>query len=304
MAKNKISYNIPEVLYYYCDIKTFMSIIESNTIWLTDIKFMNDTMEGKWFFKKFREICTKDKRFDHSRKAYNPKYITPLIDPIMTERLDFFEESHMQHTSDIHIICFSEHNDSLSLWRGYADDGKGIAIGFDTKSLGAYIFNDIEEFAPYLNQHWLILSKVKYDEQEYLSSIEKHIDFILNPISRYLVSVNSPSIELHSILCKNIKFSEENEWRLIAKQPDFFDENDRKEFGDKIERRKKFRLTNYGISSYLEYRPDSLTKLPIQEIVIGSKCITPKETIEYYLNHHGFNMLGSINVYSSELTYR
>lgn len=28
-------------------------------------------------------------------------------------------------------VCFSESKDKLSQWRGYAQDGKGIAIGFD-----------------------------------------------------------------------------------------------------------------------------------------------------------------------------
>lgn len=43
--------------------------------------------------------------------------------------------------SDLHdsiltqVACFSERKDCLSQWRGYADDGKGMAIGFDKKLL-------------------------------------------------------------------------------------------------------------------------------------------------------------------------
>ena len=32
-------------------------------------------------------------------------------------------------------MCFSESEDQLSQWRGYAQNGKGLAIGFDKRIL-------------------------------------------------------------------------------------------------------------------------------------------------------------------------
>lgn len=37
-----------------------------------------------------------------------------------------------------YVVCFSEKMDCLSQWRGYADDGKGISIGFCKKMLESF----------------------------------------------------------------------------------------------------------------------------------------------------------------------
>ena len=42
---------------------------------------------------------------------------------------EFFNENHADFR--YYVTCFSYQNDLLSQWRGYADDGRGAAIGFD-----------------------------------------------------------------------------------------------------------------------------------------------------------------------------
>lgn len=37
------------------------------------------------------------------------------------------------------VICFSENGDLLSQWRGYADNGRGVTIGFDYNTLQEYV---------------------------------------------------------------------------------------------------------------------------------------------------------------------
>ena len=34
-----------------------------------------------------------------------------------------------------YIACFSESDDYLAQWRGYADNGRGVAIGFDVETI-------------------------------------------------------------------------------------------------------------------------------------------------------------------------
>jgi hypothetical protein len=38
----------PDILYHYCSNATFLSIIESNTIRLSDLSLSNDSQEGRW----------------------------------------------------------------------------------------------------------------------------------------------------------------------------------------------------------------------------------------------------------------
>lgn len=70
-----------------------------------------------------------------------------------------------------YVVCFSEKMDCLSQWRGYADDGKGISIGFCKKML---------ESLPKIMHHNLSFSKVIYDEKQQ----EKYVNKVVKEIFR------------------------------------------------------------------------------------------------------------------------
>jgi hypothetical protein len=51
----------------------------------------------------------------------------------MLERFDL--DGGIEAAGHFFICCFSADGDDLGQWRGYADDGQGFALGFDTKAL-------------------------------------------------------------------------------------------------------------------------------------------------------------------------
>ena len=59
-------------------------------------------------------------------------------------------------------MCFCEDGDKLSQWRGYADNGKGVSIGFSAQELRCYSerYKDI-----------MTMEKVEYKTAEEINSI-------------------------------------------------------------------------------------------------------------------------------------
>ena len=41
---------LPEHLYYYCSMNTFLSIIANKSFWLNDVRMSNDSQEMSWGF--------------------------------------------------------------------------------------------------------------------------------------------------------------------------------------------------------------------------------------------------------------
>ena len=77
------------------------------------------------------------------------------------EHFSFYE-------SDTFIACFSEEADLLSQWRGYAQDGTGVFIGFSKKVLSTL---EVE--------HYTAFKKVTYgksEQSEYIESIVSNLD--------------------------------------------------------------------------------------------------------------------------------
>jgi hypothetical protein len=69
-------------------------------------------------------------------------------------------------------FCLSEEGDLLSQWRGYADDGCGVAIGFESS-----FFSDLTEMTPDRAKGFdLLFVQVCYDPKEQRK--------LLDPITR------------------------------------------------------------------------------------------------------------------------
>jgi hypothetical protein len=193
-------------LYHYCSLDTFHKIISSKSIWLTDISKSNDSAEHKWLLLECGRWLQ-----DNSSSAYVPVIINDL-------------ETNKETIS--WVFCLSGKEDSLSQWRGYADDGCGMSIGFKKEYL-----DSIAESPPQ-EEIDKIIPFIRLDRIQYLSAenglVEKFgLDAIENPtthkpdgekLSHALVSA-----KLKPPVYKNPSFAEENEWRIHIDA--FFDPN-------------------------------------------------------------------------------
>lgn len=117
--------------YYYCSLNTFLNILKNKEIYLSDPLKMNDNLEIKWYLERLNE-----------EKESDEDYGTILQRMRMRSGVDFTCEELAKHLENkgqksIYISCFSKTSDLLSQWRAYADDGKGVAIGFDLDMLAS-----------------------------------------------------------------------------------------------------------------------------------------------------------------------
>ena len=71
---------------------------------------------------------------------------------------EFFNENHADFR--YYVTCFSYQNDLLSQWRGYADDGRGAAIGFDLD-----VLKEVVTVSPEISKPSIVsLHKISYSD--------------------------------------------------------------------------------------------------------------------------------------------
>lgn len=95
------------IVYHYCSVDTFLSIINSNKIWLSSSLTTNDFLENQLILLKLEKILNEE----------NSKY---------KENFKRFYEHFRINVTSTFVSCFSENGDLLSQWRAYANDVYGV----------------------------------------------------------------------------------------------------------------------------------------------------------------------------------
>jgi Protein of unknown function (DUF2971) len=118
---------VPEVVYHYTDAHALLCVLRDSAIRATDFRHLNDTQEIKYAWKKFISTLKRRKaRSTEFSDAYNAQL--QAIRNAGAEDLDLLADS-------VFVACFSESPDDLNQWRNYADDGRGMALGFNREKI-------------------------------------------------------------------------------------------------------------------------------------------------------------------------
>lgn len=257
--------NFPEILYHYCSLDAFISIIQNRCFWLSDSRYTNDALE----IAALREVVI---------RALNDLVNDRVLSSEEAER---FWSTFINNTLMGYISCFSENGDLLSQWRAYGNDGEGVSIGVDFNSM------DLEIGGPFMfagPEKRYFANKVIYADDSFKESI---INFI-----KLKHDLQKDFDQIHqmfrlSYYTKTIGFKEECEWRIIFMPPIFFDDKT----GEVIEKTSlwlqdsKYRVKGNKIISYFEL---PFKKDVIKEIIIGPKNTSDMETISMLLVKNGF----------------
>jgi hypothetical protein len=241
--------------YHYCSLDAFLQIVQSKEIWLTNIFCMNDSAEHYWLRGIAKDIL--------DRRGDGPKWVNDVASSLFPE----------EDETEVYCFCMSELPDSLGQWRGYADDGRGVAIGFSRDSLLAAE----QEY----RRSGLRVEHVVYDRARQEEMVER----ILQGASRDKDAPRADSllsaemiedlprlmakshIWFEAARCKNPFFEEEKEVRLIF--------NASLDSGGALGQR-KYRTRRGTLIPYhilpLSPLPTKGSGPPIYEIVLGPKC--------------------------------
>lgn len=319
-----------KILYHYCSLETFLSIIGNKTIRASDCSKTNDTEETRWiatmveniFLEKIKEskvFCSKY-NITENRLAYIGRAISATINAT------FYQNCRQMTT---YVTCFSEKGDLLSQWCGYANDAKGISIGFNKNILQVF------DTGGY-NYHF---KKVIYDSQEQSLFIKNYLDELLH--SYELAEIDNPNsidkvleefifdlrlrisaIRNDSPQFKNNAFQEEKEWRLFINNhlsnlycyehendeecAGYVDENYNKECAYSngfVRRPTKFRSSDTRIISYFDLDFGKIKDKFIKEVIIGPKCEATVFDIQLFLAANDYKF-EKIKINKSTATYR
>ncbi|MFI3171954.1 MAG: DUF2971 domain-containing protein [Eubacteriales bacterium] len=274
--------------YHYCSIDTFVSIIESGNLRLSNGFIMNDSRECRWGFDIYREEFQKRIEKMVSDKKEILEYA--LFD-IESSGDDWVYEDYTPY-----ITCFSKQKDLLSQWRGYGDDGYGVAIGFDLNQVHGN------------SNKILQLYDVEYDIKQQKKKVEKLLDAMRvtedNTVKYrrmkeivYDIQENFVKIIQLSTSIKNPAFIEEQEKRLV-----YFESNQEVNSESKIKISElKYRATRTNLISYVEVDFNALKREGvIKEIVIGPKAQVTAKEIAAFINRCGYS---KTTIQKSQATY-
>jgi hypothetical protein len=143
-------------LYHYTSLKGFISIVESQSLFCTNINFLNDSKEFKYGVEIIRESI----RVIRNNKNAN------LLDDLDSSINDLYN-------FEKYVTCFSKEGDSLSQWRAYGDNGNGIAIGFNARTLK-------ESFNNTLTQ-----TSIEYDKESQINVIKEILKISIEQLFQF-----------------------------------------------------------------------------------------------------------------------
>jgi hypothetical protein len=202
-----------KILYHYSSLEGLIGIIESKSIWATNILYLNDASELNYAKGLFRN------QVNHfERKKENEDY---LIHRNFKTLIEDMENSTSKDTYAFFVCSFSEENDLLSQWRGYSPKGIGLSLGFKLGDLR----KSVERYA-------FSIRPCIYNKNEQLNEINKlieknFIDFTNEKRQyqhdMYRIILNKSGLVFYveflrlAPSIKHPKFIEEQEWRIVAR---------------------------------------------------------------------------------------
>lgn len=307
------------ILYHYCSLDSFISIITNSTLRLTNISKSNDNSEITYCMDCFQtallSACEKFKKLNPNNNAFNKFYDMSNIELRVNEAIK-------NNSLTYYVFCFSESKDLLSQWRGYADNGKGVAIGFYSTAFEK------------LNNENFSFGKVKYN------IYEKQDDIVNSTIERLKKAKNNTETEYENIInsiitkmvyeavfYKNNAFQEEKEWRLvyypfgniinlnrkhgyrdIVRNEIFYDKMiETKEYktiaNNFIRNSISFFYRNNKIISYIDINFSNHSDWIIPRIILGPKCYNDDLDLRLFLTCNGINIT-NIKIEKSKASYR
>lgn len=280
-------------LYHYCSTETFVSIVSSRSVRLSSLTMSNDSKEGELIKEYLIQVA-------------QGAGLAPNVLRNFERALEFTYEMFEGLG-----FCLSEEGDLLSQWRGYADDGRGIAIGFN-----AEYFEKLGDVRKNREDASFTLKQLLYDASKHAQLAAEGFEKLRpllergafrTPVGSLLAPLSEEEKEeiskattsayfvvlgtmLQMFEIKHLAFAEELEWRLVSfstKKPD--------------NPQNKFHSRGDKIVPYLEVALEDLGVPIISAVVLGPRHTTPPHVVKQMLHSAGF---GEPVITRSAATYR
>jgi len=283
-------------LYHYTTWQGLKGILQTQSLWATNYKFLNDYTEIILFrnklvnlvypiaFEGYKQLIMHKPSLKHQiQKQGGLEHVVRHDDEVLIDSM------YNALGDEIYILSFCgepekqsvAHNGLLSQWRGYGAGG-GTALIFDTKKLEEILDKEAMSY----EYSVVLLADLIYsdDEQKLKEELSEDLKILAEIAKQFFdhetVSkrqyIDSSKGYLPFVRCisryKHFGFSEENEVRVVA-LPTLNDQIIKFAEADGIalkpEKARKFRSNKGQHIPYIELFDSADTKLPIEKIIIG-----------------------------------
>ena len=268
--------------YYYCSIKTMKSILENHSLRFSDPLKMNDGRELTWFFDELFNY--EDYHFRYPAEL-NSNAFSKISSP--TDLINKGQKA-------LYCLCLSKDGDDIGLWRSYAKDASGVAIGLDIDK----IIGDGEGF---ISQFDIEYTKKLTPDQKEL--VQKNIIATETIYGGFVDNKTIPPagmsfLYINGLLQESIKY----------KSPDYAGEKEVRVLYDispdvnseiraaliKTRKDKKF--------SKIDYHNQEFKNSPIVSITIGPTCNHKEDYFRRKIKEYGYT--DGIVITKSRISYR
>ncbi len=116
-----LSFDPGSIIWHYTGAEAFLKIVETGTIYATQVSCLNDSTEIRYGEELVRAA------FSEMRKSVSKNKFA-ILESVLNQ---FYpDQTPSQPIYDWFVSCFSQQRDDLSQWRAYGGGENGIAIGF------------------------------------------------------------------------------------------------------------------------------------------------------------------------------
>ncbi|PSV21897.1 hypothetical protein C0W44_06750 [Photobacterium leiognathi subsp. mandapamensis] len=273
------------MIYHYTSVDTLLKILESQSLWASDLSKMNDPQE----FTAGLEI------------------LRDLFSETFPDSIDWFNHNQIVGSNNQQLLLgcsFSNMSDDLSQWRAYGDDGCGVVIGVDESILRSHNSMTLPRF--YIEDEkptsYVHLFNVIYTKQELVAKANDLFSSA-GDFTNDRVDSLGLSLGISRLACsyKADFYHSESEVRAIiehSKRSELYLEEDLK---SKQTLDLKFRTSKYGLISYCNLMLGPQENTAIKQIVLGPKCNVTSEELRFMLMATGY---GDVSIDKSKGSYR
>ncbi len=272
IAQSLYSGSPDELLYHYTTIGGLQGIVESQCLWASDVRYMNDSAELQYIIRLLRE---------RNESTSSPIGEGSQDRSLLAQFIDWIEYR-MTNGHMVFAASFRANGNLLSQWRGYSRIGKGVSIGFKG--------SDIQQL---LTDKQFQLGRCIYRREDQIALIDRVLDSLSTMIKQfelenpdtereYFFSLIEADMLRIAALLKHPSFAEEDEWRIVSPV-----------ITDYLSAPVKFREGKSMLIPYYEF-PLSLQNeaIPIEHLFLGP---TPNSalslnSIRLYLRKQGIQL--------------
>ncbi len=280
LARELGSISIPPetILWHYTNGPSLIAIIESMSIFSTQLSCLNDTTELRYASRLFQQALA-------TKRAAITSEGTPSA--LLDGALEYFKENPdfpAQAIVPHFVTCFSEERDDLSQWRAYGGGENGYAIGFRAVDLWGCPDAALVRINYDAALHSaLALKAVEAMVEFFLDAVKKYVPADLTKFGKEFFEAWDPAITMVAPLVKDPGFRKERECRIVK--------------GFQLDELEKLKFLQKGtmMSRHLPLQPSrgSATtpyRLPIAEAMVGP-CRHPqisRTSVDTILRQKGY----------------